>query len=126
MRALLILGVASLMLAAAPVRGSQAPKPSSPQALTFTDVTASAGIRFEHNSGRAGRKWLPETMGSGVAFFDADDDGWQDLFFVNGRDWSASARGASYGGSRRSVSALYRNNRKGGFTDVTAGSGLDV
>jgi hypothetical protein len=89
-------------------------------------VTTSAGIRFEHNSGRAGRKWLPETMGSGVAFFDADADGWQDLFFVNGRDWSASARGASYGGSRRSLSALYRNNRKGGFTDVTAGSGLDV
>jgi hypothetical protein len=88
------------------------------QALVFTDVTAAAGIRFEHNSGRAGRKWLPETMGSGVAFFDADADGWDDLFFVNGRHWEP--------GNRRSVSALYRNNRKGGFTDVTAGSGLDV
>jgi hypothetical protein len=97
--------------------GSQVPKPPGPQALSFTDVTTAAGIRFEHNSGRAGRKWLPETMGSGVAFFDADADGWQDLFFVNGRDWSRA---------RRTVSALYRNNRQGGFTDVTAGSGLDI
>ena len=71
-----------------------------------------------HNSGRAGAKWLPETMGSGVVFFDADGDGWCDLLFINGRDWRT--------GSGRSVSALYRNNRKGGFTDVTAGSGLDV
>ena len=119
-RALVIAGVASGMLAA------QAPKPSGPQALTFTDVTAAAGVRFVHNSGRAGAKWLPETMGSGVVFFDADGDGWSDLLFINGRDWSASARGASYGGSSRSVSRLYRNNTKAGFTDVTAGSGLDA
>ena len=57
-------------------------------------------------------------MGSGVAFFDADGDGWSDLLFVNGRDWS--------GGSRRSLPALYRNNKGAGFTDITAGSGLDV
>src|SRR5687767_5003419 len=106
-----------LALAAAPVARSQAPSPKA-QALTFTDVTAASGIRFVHNSGRAGAKWLPETMGSGVVFFDADGDGWCDLLFINGRDWRA--------GSGRSVSALYRNNRKGGFTDVTAGSGLDV
>jgi enediyne biosynthesis protein E4 len=98
--------------------GHQAIGPSTTQAVTFTDITTAAGIRFVHNSGRAGAKWLPETMGSGVAFFDADADGWEDLFFVNGRDWKA--------GARRSIPALYRNNRKGGFTDVTAGSGLDV
>ena len=116
-RALLILSAGVIL---------QGLKASPPHSLTFTDVTAAAGIRFEHNSGRAGNKWLPETMGSGVAFFDADSDGWTDLFFVNSRSWSALARPASYGGSRRSISALYRNNRKGGFTDVTAGSGLDV
>ena len=38
------------------------------------DVTAAAGIRFEHNAGKAGQKWLPETMGSGCAFFDADGE----------------------------------------------------
>jgi len=97
---------------------AQAPKPSGPQALTFTDVTAAAGVRFVHNSGRAGAKWLPETMGSGVVFFDADGDGWSDLLFINGRDWKA--------GARRSLPALYRNNTKAGFTDVTAGSGLDA
>ena len=46
----------------------------APGGITFTDVTGAAGIRFVHNSGRAGQKWLPETLGSGVAFFDADVD----------------------------------------------------
>ena len=41
----------------------------------FTDVTAQAGIRFTHNSGKAGKKWLPETMGAGCAWFDFDNDG---------------------------------------------------
>jgi enediyne biosynthesis protein E4 len=86
--------------------------------ITFTDVTAAAGIRFTHNSGRAGKKYLPETLGSGGAFFEADGDGWADLFLVNSRNWSP--------GGRRTLSALYRNNGKGGFVDITAGSGLDV
>ncbi len=136
-RSIIGLALAGVALAAAPVAVPQAPKPSSPStsakasadkpALTFTDVTSAAGIRFVHNSGRAGRKWLPETMGSGVAFFDADGDGWCDLLFINGRDWPAFARGASSGaGARRSQSSLYRNNNGAGFTDITAGSGLDV
>ena len=41
----------------------------------LSDVTGTAGIRFTHNSGRAGKKFLPETLGSGCAFFDADGDG---------------------------------------------------
>lgn len=87
-------------------------------AVRFTDVTAKAGIRFNHNSGRAGKKFLPETMGSGCAFFDADGDGWLDIFLVNSRDWA--------GKGRRSLPALYRNNRDGTFKDVTAASGLAV
>ncbi len=86
--------------------------------VVFTDVTASAGVKFVHNSGRAGKKWLPETLGSGCAFFDADGDGWLDIFLVNSRDWTPRGR--------RSLPALYRNNRNGTFTNVTAGSGLDV
>jgi enediyne biosynthesis protein E4 len=87
-------------------------------AVKFTDVTNSAGIKFTHNSGRAGKKYLPETMGSGVAFFDADSDGWPDILLLNSKDWTPRGR--------RSLSALYKNDRKGGFTNITAGSGLDV
>ena len=89
-----------------------------PSGIQFTDVTAGAGIKFTHNSGRAGKKYLPETMGSGAAFFDFDGDGWADLLLINSKDWTATGRG--------SRCALYRNNQKGGFLDVTAGSGLDV
>lgn len=91
--------------------------PTTPP-VRFTDVTAKAGIRFQHNSGRAGKKYLPETMGSGVAFFDFDGDGWQDILLINSKDWAPRGR--------KSRSALYRNNRNGTFTDVTAGSGLDI
>ena len=90
----------------------------TPPPVKFTDVTAAAGIRFTHNSGRAGRKFLPETLGAGGAFFDFDNDGWQDVILINSKDWTPRGR--------RSLSALYRNNRQGGFTNITAGSGLDV
>ena len=90
-----------------------------PQAeIRLTDVTQSAGIKFTHNSGRAGKKFLPETMGSGAAFFDFDNDGWPDILLINSKDWTPRGR--------KSLSALYRNNRDGTFTNVTAGSGLDV
>src|SRR3982750_3851506 len=86
--------------------------------VKFVDVTSAAGIKFQHNSGRAGKKYLPETLGSGAAFFDADADGWQDLFLVNSRNWTP--------GGKRSTGALYRNTGRAAFTDITAGSGLDV
>ncbi len=56
--------------------------------VRFTDVTADAGIKFVNNAGKEGKKYLPETMGSGVAFLDADGDGWQDILFVNSRGWT--------------------------------------
>jgi hypothetical protein len=86
--------------------------------VTFTDVTAQAGIHFTHNAGRSGRKYLPETLGAGCAFFDADGDGWPDILLINGKDFVPRGH--------RSVAALYHNNHNGTFTDVTAGSGLDV
>ncbi len=86
---------------------------------TFTDVTAAAGIRFKHQSGAFGKKYLPETMGSGVAFLDADGDGWQDLLFVQSKKWPGRPGPPSY-------TALYRNNRNGTFTDVTRASGLAI
>lgn len=93
------------------------PRPSGP--IEFTDVTSEAGIRFKHNSGAAGKKYLPETIGAGGAFLDYNNDGWQDVFLVNSMDWPESKK-------RRSFSALYRNNKDGTFTDVTHQVGIGV
>jgi hypothetical protein len=87
--------------------------------FTLTDVTASSGLQFRHNSGTFGGKLLPETMGSGCAFIDYDADGWPDILLVNGMDWPGHKR-------QRSTLHLYRNNRNGTFTDVTRAAGLDV
>lgn len=84
----------------------------------FTDVTAEAGVTFVHDSGATPRRYLPETMGSGAAVFDADGDGWNDLFLVASGPVAPGARPPSPG-------ALYRNLGGGRFEDVTAGSGLD-
>jgi hypothetical protein len=95
----------------------QPARPSGP--IRFTDVTESAGIHFRHNSGAFGKKYLPETMGSGVCVLDYNNDGWQDVLFVQSMDWPEHKTG-------RSTAALYHNNHDGTFTDVTRGSGLDV
>ena len=50
----------------------------------FIDITASSGVRFKHEASHTSRKYLPETMGSGVALFDYDNDGRLDIFLVNG------------------------------------------
>src|SRR5207247_5849446 len=71
--------------------------------VSFKDITAKAGIRFVHNNGSFGKKLLPETMGSGVAFIDFDNDGLQDLLFINSCCWPGHEDG------RRSKLALYRN-----------------
>jgi hypothetical protein len=88
-------------------------------AVQFTDVTAAAGIRFRHNTGRSGKKFLPETLGAGCAFLDYNNDGRADILLVNGKNWTP-------GGGQRSYPALYRNNPDGSFTDVTVGAGLGV
>jgi len=94
---------------------------ASSEALPFRliDVTAAAGIQFQHNSGASGGKLLPETLGSGCAFLDYDADGWQDILLINGMDWPAHKR-------QRSTLRLYKNNRNGSFTDVTRKAGLDI
>jgi enediyne biosynthesis protein E4 len=102
-----------------PVAGASAqPSPSRPSGpIQFVDVTRAAGIHFRHNNGAYGKKYLPETMGSGVCAIDYDGDGWQDLLFVNSMDWPEHK-------TTISTPALYHNNRDGTFTDVTRGSGL--
>jgi hypothetical protein len=100
-------------VAAATLRAASPPSP-----VTFTDVTAASGITFVHNNGRAGQKYLPETMGAGGAFVDLDNDGRLDIVLINGRDWKP--------GGRRTLPALYKNTGNGTFTDVVSGSGFDV
>jgi enediyne biosynthesis protein E4 len=93
--------------------------PAAGPGFRFVDVTGSAGIHFQHNSGAYGGKLLPETLGSGCAFVDYDADGWQDILLVNSMDWPGHKR-------QRSTLKLYHNNRNGTFTDVTKAAGLDV
>ncbi|MEM7356637.1 MAG: hypothetical protein AAF657_37825, partial [Acidobacteriota bacterium] len=79
--------------AAAPEQIIEAAAPQAVEAVTevptirFTDITAAAGIDFVHVNGGYGDKLLPETMGGGVAFFDFDEDGDEDLLFVNSSYW---------------------------------------
>jgi len=87
--------------------------------VQFVDVTAKAGIRFVHNNGAFGKKFLPETIGPGVAFIDYDNDGWPDIFLVNGTDWPGHV-------AKHTTPRLYHNNHDGTFTDVTLKAGLDV
>jgi hypothetical protein len=94
--------------------------PSPPPAVTFADVTAAAGIAFQHVNGAFGRRYLPETMGSGGAFVDIDGDGWQDIVLVNSAPWPGRKA------PRRALPAIYRNNHDGTFTDVTAKAGLAI
>lgn len=101
---------------AMPMRGAQT---SGTGPVTFVDVTSKAGITFRHQSGAFGRKYLPETMGSGAAFLDLEPDGWPDIFLVNSTSWPGQKKSPAF-------SALYRNNRDGTFSDITRSAGLQV
>jgi hypothetical protein len=123
--------------------------------VQFSDITSAAGIRFKHHNGAFGAKLMPETLGSGVAFIDYNNDGWQDIFFVNSRDWTEAEVNQyrfgnwnavetadyikQYGTAKqkirkvptkrspaRTYGALYQNNGDGTFRDVTIETGLDV
>jgi hypothetical protein len=88
----------------------------------FTDNTEAAGIHFRHTNGAFGQKLLPETMGSGVAFLDYDNDGHQDLLFINSCSWPG------HEDERKAAPtlALYRNHGDGTFQDVTTDVGLAI
>lgn len=88
----------------------------------WTDITDSAGIHFVHNSGAAGEKLLPETMGGGCAFFDYDADGDQDLLLVNACAWPNNR----VANAPDTTLALFQNDGTGKFTDVTKETGLDL
>ena len=93
----------------------------SPHAQTtvqFVDVAEASGITFKHVNGESGRLYYLETMGSGAAFFDYDNDGDLDLYIVN------SAPLPGFVTAMPPTNALYRNDGDSGFTDVTAEAGV--
>ena len=106
-------GVSSRGVKAAP-RG----KPSGlPFQASFTDIAAQAGLTAPVIYGGIDRKdYIVETVGCGLAFFDYDNDGWLDIFVLSGTLLAGAPKGAT--------NRLYKNNRDGTFTDVTARSGL--
>ena len=116
------------MLAAAGIAlpfGLGVPNPAgvaaaTPPGVTFTDVTSAAGLLHARNTcGNATNKqFLLEEMGCGVALFDYDNDGWLDIFLVNGATFNATST------RQKPTSYLFHNNRDGTFNDVTEKSGL--
>lgn len=101
---------------AAPNLGGEIPS------ARFTEITREAGITFTQINGAYGDKLLPETMGGGVAFLDFDNDGFQDLLFINSCYWPNHIPE----GKAPPSMALYQNDGHGHFADVTKGSGLDI
>ncbi len=93
-------------------------KPSA-FSVQFTNITQKAGIHFMHNNGGFGKKYLPESLGSGCAFLDYDNDGRQDILLINSKDWPGQYRKPSF-------PSLYRNKGDGNFVDVTHEAGLAV
>jgi hypothetical protein len=125
--ALWICGLVMLLVAATPVSNRVRKKPAAntpagvhPGIHIFADITQTAGLRFVHNNGAFGNKYLPETLGPGCAFIDYDNDGYSDILLINGQDWPGHKV------SGRSTLKLFHNNHNGTFTDVTAGSGLGI
>ncbi len=88
-----------------------------PVQVRFTDITALAGITFKHSES-AEKRYLVESMSGGVALFDYDNDGYQDIYFVNCLTVGLARAGG------KTKSALYHNNGDGTFADVTDKSGL--
>ncbi len=105
---------------APPPAGPKSPLEGTPLGLTFVDVAKTAGLTLETTyGGRFVNKYLLETTGCGLAFYDYDNDGWLDLFLVNG--W----RLEGFPAGQEPRCHLFKNNRDGTFTDVTVGSGLE-
>ncbi|HEX4424135.1 MAG TPA: CRTAC1 family protein [Terriglobales bacterium] len=118
------LGSAQVPRAVAPDKSATAPYPANdlhPGPAWFVDVAAKAGVKMENvNGGINAKKFIVETTGSGVAIIDYDNDGWPDIFLVNGSTFDEAKRK-----SAAPTSHLFHNNHDGTFTDVTSKAGLD-
>src|SRR5437763_1961305 len=134
--------VALLALAVAGLAGCRRQLPADPvspsaaaaRPVSFEDVSERAGIRFRHHSGMFGRKFMPETVGSGCAFLDYDKDGLLDLFVTNYVKWTPKTDPWCGSNSLKQYcspanfegvpSLLYHNEGKGRFRDVSDETGI--
>ncbi len=115
----LLIAASLLSLMGMSMVASQATSAQSEFKISFTNIAKTAGLTHKTIYGDEQKnKYLLETTGSGVAWFDYDNDGWLDLFFVNGTRFSGIAKG------QEPTNRLYKNNRDGTFTDVTIKAGL--
>ncbi len=115
-RSPLLLGL--LLLLPAAFTAPAAEKPKAAPVVSFADVTRAAGIDFHLTCGGAEKRYILESMCGGLAFFDQDNDGWVDIFLLNGSSLDRLRAGES------PQSKLYRNNHDGSFRDVTVEAGL--
>lgn len=117
--AILLTGTAPLLAqkrtSSTPAKASQAPATS----IRFEDITRAAGIDFHLTCGTLEKRYIMDAMCGGVAVFDYDNDGWMDIFLVNGSTLEDMQAGKCH------TSKLYRNNHDGTFSDVTAKAGLN-
>jgi hypothetical protein len=114
-----ILLICALVIPCAMAHVSAARQQTAP--MIFSDAARQAGINFKHENGASREKYLPETMSAGALIFDYDNDGWPDIFLVNGGSFLDRAAAAA------ARHRLYHNNgRDGSFTDTTASSGIVV
>ena len=116
----------AMILAVSTLAQVKEPRPAPPTPANFVDVTPSLGVRFQHAAPHTSKKYLLETMGSGVALFDYDNDGRLDLFVVNGAeiiDPSPPGTIPQKTGPKY-WNRLYRQRPDGTFEDVTEKSGL--
>jgi enediyne biosynthesis protein E4 len=107
----------SIVVFAAAYSGAS-PQQNAP--VSFSNIAVQAGINFKHENGASPQKFMPETMGAGALIFDYDNNGWPDIFLVNGGSFvdkkvAAAAR-----------HRLYKNNGDGKFADMTSASGMAV
>src|SRR3954449_4628643 len=111
-------GLTCIVLATPSVglRADAAGRGPAPQ--SFTDVAAVSNIKFKHDNAATAQRYLIETMGSGAAWIDYDNDGYLDLYLAN------SAATKAYKPASNLRSALYHNNGDGTFTDVTEKAGV--
>jgi hypothetical protein len=118
-------GILSLGMFAS-LQGNGAPRLPKPTPGGFVDITSAVGAHFQYLASHTSKKYLPETMGAGVAVFDYDNDGKLDIFFVNGAALSdPTAKGTIPAKSGPNYwNRLFRQKTDGTFEDVTEKAGL--
>ncbi|MGA9800229.1 MAG: CRTAC1 family protein [Terriglobales bacterium] len=114
---------AALLVMILSLTASAAESAKAPPIANFVDVADKSGLTMSNVfGGKDTKKYIIETTGTGVAIFDYDDDGWPDIFLVNG----TTLEGFPAGTANAPSNHLYRNNHDGTFSDVTTKAGLSA